>query len=132
MLLNSEPVSEDAGKLLLRLAAGGGLLMQHGWPKVAGFTARMDDFYDPFGLGPAFSLGLMVFAETVCAAMVLAGIWTRLATVPVMIGMAVAAFVVTHGDPLGKGELASIYLLAYGAIFLMGSGRFALDRMKFS
>ena len=131
MLLNSEPVSLDFGLLTLRIGAGGTMIWQHGWPKLAGFTEIMDKFGDPIGLGPAISLGLIVFAETVCAALVALGLWTRLSTVPVIIGMAVAAFVANGDQPFKTKELAVCYMVAFLAIFFAGSGRFSLDRLNF-
>lgn len=131
MLLNSEPVNEDVGLLTLRAVAGGSMLFAHGWPKLAHFAEKMETFGDPIGLGPAVSLGLITFSETVCAALVMLGLWTRASTIPLIIGMAVAAFM-AHGDePFKKQELAVIYLAAFIALFFTGSGRFSLDRLKF-
>lgn len=131
MLMNSEPVAEDFGRLVLRVGAGGLMLWQHGWPKLMGFADRMDHFADPIGLGSMISLGLIVFAETICAGLVMLGLWTRLSTVPVIIGMAVAAFMANGNKPFAEQELAVCYMLAFIAIFFMGSGRFSLDRLKF-
>jgi putative oxidoreductase len=131
MLLNSEPLSEDLGKLLLRITTGGGMIWQHGWGKLMDFGEISQEFGDPIGLGPTVSLVLIVFAETLCAALVMLGLWTRVSTVPLIIGMGVAAFITNAEDPFGAGEKALIYMSAYIAILLMGSGRFSLDRLKF-
>src|SRR5690606_30819111 len=127
---NSEPLAEDLGKLLLRVVPSGIMLVDHGWPKLAGFGERMETFADPIGLGPALSLGLIVFAEVFCALLVILGVWTRLSTIPLIIAMAVITFI-SHGDDiLGKGEMGLIYMTAFTAILLVGSGRFSLDRLK--
>lgn len=107
------------------------MLFAHGWPKLAHFADKMETFGDPIGLGPAVSLGLVTFAETVCAALVMLGLWTRITTLPVIVAMAVAAFM-AHGDePFRKQELAVVYLCIFMALFFTGSGRFSLDRLKF-
>lgn len=130
-LTTSAPVAEDLGKLLLRVVPGGIMLIDHGWPKLMGMGERMETFADPVGLGPGLSLVLIVFAEVICAVLVMLGVWTRLSTIPLIIGMAVITFV-SHGDDLlGKGEIALIYLIAFIAILLVGGGRFSLDRVKF-
>lgn len=130
-LTNSEPLAEDLGKLLLRVVPGGIMLLDHGWPKLANYGELMDTFADPIGLGPGLSLGLIVFAEVVCALMVMLGLWTRLSTIPLIIGMAVITFI-THGDDiLGKGESGLIYLMVFVGILLIGGGRFSLDRLSF-
>jgi putative oxidoreductase len=131
MLLNSEPISEDFGYLALRLSLGGTMLWQHGWPKLAGFTERMDQFADPFGMGSTFSLVLIVFAEVVCSALVVLGLWTRVALVPLIIAMAVIVFMVKGDEPFGEKELAMIYLFGFIALLFTGSGRFAVDRISF-
>jgi len=99
MLLNSEPISEDFGRLVLRVSAGGTMFWQHGWPKLMSFAERADSFADPFGLGSTFSLILIIIAEVLCALVVL-GLWTRVALIPLIIGMAVIVFMV-------KGDAAS-------------------------
>ena len=132
MLLNSEPLAADLGLLVLRLYAGITMLWQHGWPKLTGFSERMDHFGDPIGLGSTVSLGLITFAETACAVLVALGLWTRVSTLPLIIGMAVAAFMSNGDGPFGQQELPVFYLVAFLAILLAGSGRFSLDRLKFS
>lgn len=131
MLLNSDPVSEDTGLLLLRATAGGSMFFAHGLPKLMNFSDKMNSFGDPIGLGPAFSLGLITFAETVCAALIALGLWTRISTIPLVIGMAVAVFI-THGDhTFQKQEMALLYMMVFIALFFTGSGRFSLDRLNF-
>jgi putative oxidoreductase len=132
MLLNSEPISEEFGYLMLRVSAGGTMLWQHGWPKLMHFSERMDSFADPFGLGSALSLVLIVFAEVVCAALVVLGLWTRAALIPLIIGMAVIAFMVKGDADFGEKELALVYLFAYVTLLFTGSGRFAIDRISFN
>ncbi|MBS1583781.1 MAG: DoxX family protein [Bacteroidetes bacterium] len=131
MLLNSEEVSNDLGVLVLRISAAGTLFWQHGWPKLMHFSEKVDHFSDPIGLGPAFSLVLILIAEVLCSALVLLGLWTRLTTIPPIIGMAVAAFLAHGDDPFAKKELAVLYMAAFIALFFTGSGRFSLDRLKF-
>jgi putative oxidoreductase len=131
MMLNSEPVSEDFGYLVLRVGFGGTLLWQHGWPKLMAFGSLVDGFADPFGAGPVVSLVLILFAEVLCAALVVLGLWTRLAVLPIIIGMAVAAFIVKADADFAAKELAILYLVAGIVLLFTGSGRFAIDRISF-
>lgn len=131
MLLNSEEVSVDFGVLVLRISAAGTMLWQHGWPKLMHFSEKVDHFSDPIGVGPTLSLVLILIAEVLCSAAVLLGLWTRLTTLPLVIGMAVAAFFAHGDDPFAKKELALCYMAAFLALFFTGSGRFSLDRLKF-
>jgi putative oxidoreductase len=132
MLLNSEAIHEELGYLLLRITAGGTMIWQHGWPKLANFAERMDSFADPFGMGSALSLVLIVFAEVVCAGLVVLGLWTRAALIPLIIGMAVIAFMVKGDADFKEKELALVYLFAFVTLLFTGSGRFAIDRISFN
>lgn len=131
MLLNSEPISEDFGALFLRLTAGGTMFWQHGWPKLISFSDRMDGFADPFGMGGAFSLVLIIVAEVLCSALVVLGLWTRAALIPLIIGMSVIAFMVKGDAAFQEKELALVYLFAFVALLFTGSGRFSVDRISF-
>ncbi|MCB0767503.1 MAG: DoxX family protein [Flavobacteriales bacterium] len=131
MLINSEPISEDLGHLFLRLGAGGTMFWQHGWPKLMAFGDKVDSFADPFGLGPAFSLVLLLIAEVVCSALVVLGLWTRAAVIPLIIAMAVVVFMVKGDAAFAEKELAAVYLMAFIALLFTGSGRYAVDRISF-
>ncbi len=131
MLLRSDPINADLGSLILRLGAGGAMLIGHGWPKLADFSDRMGSFADPLGMGPTVSFILIVFAEVVCALLVMLGLWTRLAVIPLIIGMSVIVFIHLGDEAFGKKELALIYLVAFITLFFTGSGRYSVDRLSF-
>lgn len=120
----------DVGTLILRLI-GGGMMLSHGIPKLMKLLSGNFQFADPIGLGPEISLILTVFAEFLCALLILVGFGTRLAAIPLMITMLVAAFIVHGADPWGKKEFALIYFFVYAAIFYLGSGNYSVDsKMK--
>lgn len=83
---------------------------------------------DVFGMGTFMSLSLAVFAEVVCSALVLLGLGTRLAVIPLSITMLIAAFHVHIGDPFAKQEMSLHYLLVYVVLFILGSGKYSIDR----
>lgn len=119
----------DFSLLLLRLTAGGIMLAAHGWSKFLAYQKMSATFPDPFGVGSAVSLGLVVFAEFICAALVAIGLFTRLAAIPLIVTMVVAAFHIHAADPWKKKELAVIYLVMYVVIFLMGPGKYSLQNI---
>ncbi|MBK9071727.1 MAG: DoxX family protein [Myxococcales bacterium] len=116
--------------LLIARVAAGAAMLTHGWPKlqmlINGGAAK---FPDPIGLGATASLSLAVFAEAVCAALLVIGLATRLAALPLLITMAVAFFIVHGGDPFAKRELAAMYLVVFGTIGVFGPGRFSIDQL---
>lgn len=129
---NSSATMTAVGILLLRLMFGLGMLIGHGWGKLASFGDRADSFPDPLGIGSAASLAGAVFAEVVCAALVSIGLFTRAALIPLIFTMAMAAFVIHADDPFfGSGrskELALVYLISYVALFLTGPGKYSVDK----
>lgn len=115
--------------LLLARVAFGLLLMSHGIDKWRHFDALAADFPDPIGWGGRFALGAAIFAEVFCAAGVVAGLFYRLALIPVVFTLGVALLVVHHGDPFAVKELALAYLIVFSLLFMAGPGDFALDRI---
>ena len=113
--------------LILRISVAV-LMITHGFPKLSKLLAGGEiKFADPFGMGAAFSLVLVVFAEFFCSILIGIGLGTRLATIPLIITMSIAAFIIHGPDPLGKKELALLYLLIYLTLFIIGSRKFSID-----
>lgn len=122
---------QNIGLLILRVVPAVLMLVAHGWGKLAGFAERMDTFPDPIGLGSPVSLSLAIFAEVVCAALLILGIATRLASVPLLITMLVAAFVIHAEDPWAKQEFPLLYAVVFLVLIFTGGGSYGLgNRFK--
>jgi len=120
----------DIALLILRIVFGGFMVYGHGWGKIGRlFGAEEISFADPFGIGPAASLALTVFAEVVCSLCIMLGLFTRWAVIPLIIAMLVAYLYVHFDDPFGRQEKALMYLASYIALFFAGSGYYSLDRL---
>lgn len=117
------------GLLVLRFYFGGMMLVAHGWPKVMSFSEKSASFPDPLGLGSEASMVLAIVAEVICAGLIVVGLFTRFAAIPLIITMAVAAFIIHANDPFFKQEFPMTYLAGYVAIFLAGSGNYSLQKM---
>ncbi|MEZ4857994.1 MAG: DoxX family protein [Flavobacteriaceae bacterium] len=118
----------DLGLLVLRVGASA-LMLTHGFPKLMSLIGGNTEIVgDPIGVGTLISSVLVVLGEAICPVLVLIGLKTRIAAIPVAITMAVAAFLVHGADPIGKKELALFYLIAFTAIALMGAGKFSVDK----
>ncbi len=121
------PGSLDFVLLLVRIAVAV-FMLTHGYPKLMRlFSGEEIRFADPFGLGMTFSLVLVVFAEFFCSVLIGFGLGTRLATIPLIITMLVAAFISHGADPFGKKEMALLYLVIYIFLLFTGSGKFSFD-----
>lgn len=117
----------DIGILIFRLGISA-LMLTHGYPKLVRFFGSEEiTFGDPLGLGQVTSFFLAVFAEFVCSILVILGLGTRLAVIPLIITMAVAALIVHSDDPFMRQELPLLYLTGYILLFFTGSGKFSLD-----
>ena len=129
-LLSNKVTGVDLSLLLIRIASGG-FMFSHGWGKLQKLVNGNFEFGDPIGLGPEISLALTVFAEILCAFFLLIGLFTRLASIPLLITMIVAVFVVHLDHDFGKKELGLFYLISYLVIFISGPGKFSLDSLIF-
>lgn len=123
----NEIVSPGVSVFLLRVGAAC-LIMTHGIPKLMRILEGNFGFGDPLGLGPAVSLFLVAFAEVICAILVLIGLWTRIALIPLIINMTVIVFVAHAGDPFGDKEKGLLFLVMFIALFFTGAGKYSLDR----
>lgn len=114
--------------LLLRLGFGI-LIVHHGYDKLIHFSMYETRFVSFLGLSANVSLGLVVFAEFFGGILIILGLLTRLACIPLIITMAVALFKAHSGDFFGMGEMATLYLTAYVVLLLTGPGRISVDGM---
>lgn len=114
--------------LLLARVGIAGLMLVHGIPKLLLlFSGEPVQFPEVMGLGSTMALTLAVLAEVFCSLMILAGLGTRLAVVPLIITMLVAVFSIHGDDPFAKQELGLHYLLVYLVLLIAGSGKYSVD-----
>lgn len=121
------PNNVSTALLILRVVIGF-FMLTHGWGKMQTlFSGEQIQFADPIGLGATFSLVLAVFAEVLCSILLIIGLGTRLAAIPLLITMLVAAFIVHANDGFGKQEFALLYAVIYLTIGMIGAGKYSLD-----
>lgn len=115
--------------LLLRIVSGGLMLALHGYPKVQKLIAGAPyEFADPIGLGTTISFLLVLFAEAVCSILLILGLATRFAAIPLIVAMSVVIFVVHWHEGIGAIELPLMYLVTFITIVITGAGRYSLDK----
>lgn len=118
--------SYNIALLFIRLAFSG-MMLSHGFPKLLKIVSGDFSFGDPIGIGETPSLILAVLGEVVFPIMIIVGFKTRLATIPVIITMITAAFIVHANDAFGIKEKALLYLIGFIAIALLGAGKHSVD-----
>lgn len=124
--MNSSPV-KDIGLAFFRISISA-MMLVHGLPKFQKLIAGDFEFGDPIGIGAAPSLFLAVIGEFVCPILVIIGYKTKLASIPPVVTMLVAGFIVHSADPFGSKEKALLYLVAFITIALLGPGKYSIDR----
>ncbi|MDR6337295.1 putative oxidoreductase [Filimonas zeae] len=114
--------------LLLRLAFGGLMLLNHGMDKLMHFSAYESKFYNFMGMGSRASLVLAIFAEVFCSLFIVLGLFTRFAAIPLLITMLIAIFV-AHAGQFAKAEMAVLYCSAFFVLLFCGPGKVSVDGM---
>lgn len=119
--------NKDLGMLILRVGVSA-LMLTHGIPKLLKLFNGDFDFPDPIGWGSTISLIAAVIGEAIAPMLIIVGYKTRISAILAAGTMAVAAFIVHAGDPIGTKEKALFYLIAFISIAVMGAGGYSLDR----
>ncbi|MDL2290280.1 DoxX family protein [Paludibacteraceae bacterium OttesenSCG-928-F17] len=130
LLGNENNTLKNVGLLIFRLLVGV-FMLTHGWAKLSSFESMKLVFPDPLGVGSGLSLSLIIVAEFGCSILIILGLFTRLAVLPLMFGMIIAAFVIHGADPFAVKELSLLYLGLYAALLFTGAGRYSADRLIF-
>lgn len=117
--------------LLLTRITLGGLFLSTGWGKVHDL-AKVTGFFTKLGIpAPAFNAHLVAWSELLCGGLLLIGLASRLASVPLIVTMIVALATAKrpeiHGlvDLFGQVELT--YLVMLITIFCLGPGAASID-----
>lgn len=127
-LLSIDILSKNIDSVLLFVRVGiASLMLVHGLPKLEMLLSGDVQFASVFGMSPALSLVLAVSAEVFCSVLLLFGLGTRLAVIPLIFTMLTAVFYIHAADPFARQELGLLYLLVYVLLFVTGSGRYSLD-----
>lgn len=123
----------DLGLLVLRLGIGF-MFLGHGVPKLLGGPERwtaVGSALGRFGIDGGYQVfGLLAgLAEAGGGALLMLGLFTRLACIPLVATMAVAAGRhLADGDAWNKGASHAIEAgIVFAALFVLGAGRYSAD-----
>lgn len=140
-LLTVKPINTfaDLGLLVLRLGAFVPLFIKHGLEKIdpAFYSQMASTFPDPAHIGHFPSLVVAMISDAICSALLVLGLFSRLAAAYIFIVLAVAWSFTHHFIFLGKGlepkhgELIVLYITVSLGLALLGPGKFSLDRVLF-
>jgi putative oxidoreductase len=123
----------DIAFTLMRIVIGF-IIFMHGWVKVKGGAAGVGAFMAKSGLEPgvAFAYAAM-FLETVGAACIILGLFTRFFAAALAIEMALALIFVHLAKGFSASQGGYEYVLLLGIVFLAiairGGGPYSVDRV---
>ena len=120
----------DSAILFMRIFIGA-MMLTHGISKLQNYNAIVNSFPDPLGIGSAASFAIITFVEVGCSVLIIMGLFTRLATLPLIFGMFVATFIAFPDKSFAAGELSFVYMGIYIMLLISGGGRYAIDAFMF-
>ena len=120
----------DSAILFMRIFIGA-MMLTHGIGKLQNYNAIVNSFPDPLGIGRAVSFAIITFVEVGCSVLIIMGLFTRLATLPLIFGMFVATFIAFPDKSFAAGELSFVYMGIYIMLLISGGGRYAIDAFMF-
>jgi len=124
--------TQDIALLIFRVVFGITMIPDHGWVKLSHFNElRQNFYYDFLGMGSFVSVSLAIFAEFFCSIFIILGLFTRLSAIPLMILLIIAASMHNWVLFYNKDERVILFFFGYFLIFLLGAGRYSLDRLLF-
>lgn len=124
--INYSAAAFNFAMLVLRVVLGV-LIIPHGYGKLIHFAERRHHFMNFLGMGSTASLSLIIFAEFFCGILLVMGFFTRLALIPLLIGLSVALIKSHGGEIFGDGEHATLFLVGFFVLLLLGPGRISVD-----
>ncbi|MCC6239577.1 MAG: DoxX family protein [Phycisphaerales bacterium] len=103
----------------------------HGFGPSQGFIDMIANMGVP---SPVLMAWLSTLTESVAAALLVVGLFTRLSALTLVINMCVAAFLAMGAQPFFSNsgpskERPLLYLIAFITFLFIGAGRFSLDRL---
>ena len=118
--------------LLGRLSVGL-LFLSTGWGKVHSLD-KVTKFFVTLGIpAPGLNAVVVGYSELVCGALLVVGLCTRVATIPLIVSMAVAILTAKLGDIHGVFDLVGAdeftYLCVLVILALIGPGKVSLDAL---
>ena len=127
-------MNESTGKLILRLALGG-LILMHGISKLKGGIGFITDTVTAAGLPSFFAYGVYI-GEILAPLLLIVGWFSRIGAAIIAINMLFAIGLVHRAELFALNqsggwalELQGMFLFTALAIALIGPGRYAMTRI---
>ncbi|MGH2642997.1 MAG: DoxX family protein, partial [Chitinophagaceae bacterium] len=103
------------------------IMYNHGLMKLEHFSEIAPRFANPLHIGSYLSFLLVLFAEIICGPLLVLGLFTRWASIPLIIEMLVLIFMVENQHGLSGVELPLHLLIGFIVVLILGPGKISLD-----
>lgn len=121
----------SSGLLFLRITLSLELIIVHGLKKLGIGVMEEEKIPNPFHLYERFNNDMALLANLVFPVLVLFGLFTRLATLPILVVTLTGYFIVHWKDSLLISDVPFMYSIAFISILIMGPGKYSLDKYLF-
>jgi putative oxidoreductase len=131
LLFNKKRILEDYALLVLRIFMGVTFVI-YATKKIQGFDKYVALFSDKLDLPlPLLNLYLVIGVEGIGGLLLIAGFFTRIVTIPLMITMVTAFFLINLGNGFAASsfgiEVPLAYISVLFVLFSFGAGKYSLD-----
>ncbi|MCL9806979.1 DoxX family protein [Flavobacterium amniphilum] len=120
-------VSFDLSILFFRVVISLQLIVVHGLKKIGIGTEIAEKVPNPFHFPELINQSFAICSSILFPLLVIIGLYTRLATIPILIVTLSGYFIVHWNDTLLERDVPFMYSICFLLIFLTGPGKYALD-----
>lgn len=115
--------------LLFRLALSLELIFVHGLKKVGVGVEMAEHVPNPLHLSEQLNQYFATGANLVAPLFIIAGLFTRLAILPILAVTLTGYFILHWQDALLVKDVPFMYSLAFGLILILGPGKYSIDHL---
>lgn len=113
--------------LVFRIAVSVELMVAHGLKKIGVGVAEAEQVPNPLALPDALNQSVAVAANLFFPWLIIVGLFTRLAALPIL-GVTLTGYFVVHwNDSLLEKDMPFMYSIAYLLLLVIGPGKYSAD-----
>jgi putative oxidoreductase len=113
--------------LFFRVAVSFELLIAHGLKKIGIGVAIAETVTNPLGLPDFFNQAFAIVANIIMPLFVAAGLFTKIATLPILAITLTGYFIVHFHDPIAVKDVPFMYSVCFLFLTIVGPGKYSLD-----
>ncbi|MEM7549899.1 MAG: DoxX family protein [Bacteroidota bacterium] len=120
--------TKNLSLLIFRVTISISLFNTHGLKKIIHFEDTLNNIPDPLGMGSELSTFFAIFANVFCPLLIVLGVLTRLAIIPILSITLIGFFVVHAADPWSVRDVPLMYSIVFSLFLILGPGKYSIDQ----